>query len=107
MPGGQRLPFEREQAVALQIAERAIVGQYVEAVSGPFEGAARSMTAVGAVSGVGAKNGEAFVSGHPAGDGKELVIRQIGDGVERRSHDLDFAVRVEIGQRDLAARLGL
>ena len=43
---GQRLPFDREETVPLQVAERAVVGDEFEAVVGALEGAARAVTAV-------------------------------------------------------------
>src|SRR3989338_491209 len=51
--GRQALPLEREQAVALQVAERAVVAQHVEAIAGPLEGASRAVAAVAPLAHVG------------------------------------------------------
>ncbi len=100
----ERLPLEREQAMALQIAEGAVVGQDVEPVRRALECAARAMTAIGAVPDVGAEQRRSLVDGHAARDAHELIVGEIRDGVERRGDDLDLAVGIEVGQRDLGPR---
>ena len=103
---GQRLPFEREQPVTLQIAECAVVGEHVETIGGAFERAARPVATVSR-SPTYARSRPAMVSGHPPGEREQLIVGQRRGRVERGGDDLDFALRIEIRQRDLVARLGL
>ena len=51
--GGEPLPFDREHAVALHVAERAIVAEHVEAVKAPLERPPWLMPAVLAFADVG------------------------------------------------------
>ena len=64
MPRRQRLPLEREQAVPLEIAERAVVGEDVEAVGRALERAAGAMAPVRALADVGAQDRGAIVDRH-------------------------------------------
>ena len=57
----ERLPLECQQPVALKVPERAVVGQHVEAVRRPLEGAARTMTAIAAIANVAAQHTRAIV----------------------------------------------
>ena len=79
MPRRERLPLERQQAVPLQVAERAVVGEHVEAVRGPLERAAGAVAAVGAVADVGAQHGGPLVGRHAARDREQLIVGQLAD----------------------------
>ena len=57
----ERLPFERQQPMPLQIAKRPVVGQHVEPVGGALERAARPVTTVRALPDVGAKQRDPIV----------------------------------------------
>ena len=103
--GAERLPVQRQQAVSLQIAEGAVVGEHVEAIAGAFERASRLVAAIGAVADVGAQQGRAIVRRQACGDRAQLVVGQCRHGVQRRGHDVRFAIRVEVGQRHLGFRL--
>ena len=93
--------------MALQIAERAVVGEDVEPVSRPLEGAPRAVTAVAALADVGLQHRGSLRGCHAARRGQQLIVRQIGHGIERRRDDLDLAVGIEVGERHLLARLRL
>jgi hypothetical protein len=58
---GQALPLEREGAVALEVAEGAVVAEDVEAVAGALERAARLVAPVAALADVGAQQCGAIV----------------------------------------------
>ena len=103
----QPLPFEREQPVALEIAEGAVVAEDVEAIAGALEGAAGLVAPVLSPADVGGEHLGALGRAELSRDGEELVVGQIRDGVERGGHHLHLAVRVEVGERHLAARRGL
>jgi hypothetical protein len=92
--------------MALEIPEGAVVGEHVESVLRPFEGAPRLVPAVRAVADVGAKERRALVGGHAAGDGEQLIVGKPRDGVERRRHHLDLPVGIEFGQRDVRTLFG-
>src|SRR5262249_18627874 len=57
----ERLPLERQQTMALQVAERAVVGEDVEAIARALRRATGLVAAVGARAGVGAKQRETIV----------------------------------------------
>jgi len=59
--GRERLPLDGQEAVALQVAERAVIGHDVEAVAGSLEGAPRFVTAVRPLAHVGAQHRGAVV----------------------------------------------
>jgi len=72
MPRGSGWPLEREDAVALQIAERAVVGENVEAVT--TWGArrrARPVPPVSAIARVGAQHRARSSAGMPPRDGEQ------------------------------------
>ena len=98
VPRGQRLPLERQQAVPLQIAECAVVGEDVESIRGALERAAGPMAAVAALADVRAQHARAVVGRHPPGDRHQLIVGQRGRRVERGRDDLDLAVRIEVAQ---------
>ena len=93
--------------MALQIAERAVVGEDVEPIARPLERAARLVAAVRAVADIGAEHGRAIVGRHRAGDAEQLIVGQVRRGVQRRGDDLELAVGIELGERDLVARFGV
>ena len=59
--GAERLPLDGQHAVALEVAERAVVGEDVEAVVDPLERPARLVAAVGPVADVGPHDGHAVL----------------------------------------------
>src|SRR2546427_15520 len=82
-PGG-RLPLGRQQAVPLQVAERAVVGEHVEAIAGALECAARLVTTIRAATDIRAEDCGAIVGREAPGDGQQLVVRQRRYRIERR-----------------------
>ena len=102
----ERLPLERQQSMPLQVAERAVVGQHVEAIARPFECAAGLVTPVLPTAGVVAQQVRPIVCGELTRPGQQLIVGQRRDRVQGRRHDFRFAVRIELGQRDFVARLG-
>ena len=74
----QALPLEREQPVALEVAERAVVAEDVEAVDGPLEGAAGPVPSVLAAPDVGLEHALALVGGELPRESEELVVGQRG-----------------------------
>ena len=64
--------------MALEIAERAVVGEDVEAVARALERAPRLVPAVRARADVGAQERGAVVGRHPSRDGEELIVGQCG-----------------------------
>ena len=100
----QRLPFEREHAVSLQITERPVVTEDIETVGCPFERAARFVAAVGALADVGLQHTGPLFRRKFLRQFLELGVRESRGSVERRGDDLGLAVRVELGQRDLFDR---
>ena len=77
--GAERLPLERQQPMALQIAEGAVVGEDVESIVRALERAARLVPPVGALADVGAEQRGAFVGRHPPRDRQQLIVRQTRD----------------------------
>src|SRR5439155_22355005 len=102
----ERLPLERQQAMALQIAERAIVREDVEAIARALEGASRLVAAVRAAADVCAEQLEAVLVAHVARNVEQLIVRQRRGRVERGGHDLQLAVAVEVDEPHVGARLG-
>ena len=98
---GQLLPLDRQEPMALQVAERAVVGEHVEAVAGPLESAPRPVAAVGAVARAGAQHRGPVGRAQAAGRLEELALGQPGRLVQRRRDHLHLAVRVEVGQGHL------
>ena len=90
----------------LQIAERAVVGEHVEPVAGPLERAARLVAAVARDR---RRRRAARPRDRPADIARaiaeQLIVGQRGRRVERGGDDLDLAVGIEVGERDLVARL--
>jgi hypothetical protein len=76
VPRAERLPLEREQAVALQVAKGAVVGEDVEAVARALEGAARLVAAIRTPSDVGLEHRRTIGRRHGAGHGDELIVGQ-------------------------------
>ena len=69
--------------MALQIAERAVVGQDVEAIVGPLEGAARPMPPVVPVADIRPQHRRAIGHRHLARQREQLIIGKRGRAVER------------------------
>ena len=107
--GGEALPLDRERAVPLQVAERAEVAEHVEAVAacaprrGPAcaGGSPRSPTlAAQDLLALGRRSSRATIV-------EQLVVGEVRGGVQHRGGDLQLAVGIPVGERDLVARLGL
>src|SRR5207244_13350528 len=77
--GGEVLPLQREKAMALEVSERTVVAQHVEAVRGPLERTAWLVPAVGALADVRPKDAGSFVDDQLAGRLEQRVVRQVGD----------------------------
>ncbi len=107
MAVAERLPLERQQTMALQIAEGAVVGEDVEPVGGAFEGAARFVATIGPVAVIGAQQLRAVVGRHRSRDPLQLIVGERRCRVESRGDDLGFAVRVEVRQRHLVTSVGV
>ena len=101
---GQRLPLERQHPVALQIPERAVVGQHVKPIHRPLERAPGLVSAVAALSNIRAQHAGAVVGRHRPRDIEQPIVGKIRHGVQGGRHDLDLAVGIEIGQRDFRSR---
>ena len=94
--------------MALQVAKRAVVGEHVEPIAGALEGASRPVAAVRAIADVGAKDRQrARRPTDAARSSSSWSSGRSDDGVQRGGDDFDLAVRIEIGQRHLVARLWL
>ena len=93
--------------MALQVAERAVVGQDVEAVAGPLEPAAGLVAPVGPIALVGLEDRHPLVDGHGLHPLLDLGLGQVGERVEAAGDQLDLGVGVEVDQlhrRDLVGR---
>ena len=88
----------------LQVAERAVVGQHVEPIRRPFEARPGRWRRLVRSPAYARRTASALVGDMPARDREQLVVGKIRDGIKRGRDDLDLAVRIEIGQRDFAAR---
>ena len=97
----ERLPLEGQHAMALQVAERAVVAEHVETVRRALERAARLVPPVRAMADVRRQHRLPLALGHPACDVHQLGVRQVRHRVERGGDDLGLARRVVVGQRDL------
>ena len=106
MSRAERLPLEREQAMALEIAEGAVVGEDVEAVAACAR--TRGPACGGGSRARRRRRGAARRGRRPTSVARSRAAdrRAARDGVERRGDDLDLAVGIEVGERDLVARLG-
>ena len=63
--GPEGLPLERQEPVALEVAEGAVVGEDVEAVGGSLEGASWLVAAVPPLAHVGPEDGGPLVGSEP------------------------------------------
>src|SRR5882672_7154308 len=98
MARAERLPLERQQPVALQIAERAVIGEHIEAIAGALEGAAWLVAPVRAAADVSAKDGGPVVGRQPAREREQLIVGKRRRRIERRGDDLRLALRIEAGE---------
>ena len=92
--------------MALQVPERTVVAEDVEAVAGALEGPARFVPPVGTIADVGTQDLQSFLGVHAACYLQQLRIRELRGGVERRSHHLHLALRVELGEGHLGLVAG-
>ena len=90
----------------LQVAERPVVREHVEAVAGPLERAPRPVAAVGALADAGAQHRGPLGGAQATDRLEELALRQPRRLVQRRRDHLHLAVRVEVGQGDLGRGRG-
>ncbi len=102
--GRERLPLDRQRPVALQVAERPVVAEHVEAVPRALERASWLVTAVPPVADRRGEHRRALVVAHPARELQEPVVGEPARRVQRGGHDLDLALGVRVGQGDLVAR---
>ena len=91
--------------MALQIAERAVVGQHVEPVVDPLEAAAWLVAAVAAIADVGAHQRHPLVGAQLAHPLEQRQLRQIGVRVADRGEQLVLAVGVEVDELHLGHRV--
>src|SRR5580704_19675055 len=92
----ETLPLDGEHAMALQIAERAVVRDELEAVVGALERAARAVPAIAAFAHVGLQQRDpVFVAEAPYPVGR-LAFGAAEVGETRRHQDLLLAVRIEV-----------
>ena len=103
----QRLPLDREHPVALQVAERAVVGDDVEAVVDAFERAPGAVTTVVALPHVRAEQLAALAVAERAHARQDLIVGQLRVRVADGGEELVFGVGIEVGEGDRRARLGL
>ena len=88
----------------LQVAEGSVVGEDVEAIACPLECPCGFVSTILPFAGVGPKHAGAIGRRHPTGDRHQLVVRQIGNRIQRRRHNLDLAVGIELSEGDFVAR---
>ena len=96
----ERLPLERQQPMSLEVAERAVVRKDIEAIGRSLERPSRLVPAVPPGAHVGSQDFAPLIRRHPADNGDELIVGQVGSRVQSRRHDFDFAVRVEVAEND-------
>ena len=95
----QRLPVDRQQPMTLQIAERAVVGEHVEAIARALERAARLVPAIAC----GRRRRRAAPRARSAGGIAPRDRSSSSSGkrrrrVERGGDDLRLAVGIEVGR---------
>ena len=103
----QLLPVDGQHAVALQVAERAVVAEDVETIRGALERAAGLVAPVGAVADVGVHQRDAIVGGQAAHTVEQLRLGQVGVRITDRREHLVFAFGIPVEERDLGGGLGL
>ena len=102
----QRLPLDREHAVSLQIAERAVVGDDVEAVVDAFERAPGLVATVAPLPHVRAQQRDAVVGAERAHLGQHLVFGKVRLRVADGREELVLGLGIEVGEGDGRARFG-
>ena len=102
----QALPIEREQPMALEVAEDAIVTQDVETIVSSFETTTRLVATIRTGSDPSSKQCSTFVRSKPPYMVEDLVIRQRRVAIQHRGRDLRLGVRIKVDQRDLGSGLG-
>ena len=103
----QPLPLDRERTVSLQVAERPVVAQHVEAVTGSLPRATGLVAAVRPVAHAGPQQLFALVGRHRSDEPEELVVREAGARIQDGGRDLRFALGIEVHEGDLLPWLGL
>ena len=98
MAGRELLPFGGHDAVTLQVAERAVVRQHVEAVVGPLERTAGLVASIRPFADVAAHHRQAVLDRHGPHPLEHGGLGQAGVGVEHRSDDLELALGVAVDQ---------
>ena len=98
--GRQGLPVDREHAMALEVPERAVIGQNIKAIVGALECTPGTLASVGSGADVRLDHLNAFLDGHVAHTSFDRPLGQRRVRIEHGGDHLDFAVRVEIDQVD-------
>ena len=76
VPRAQRLPLEGEQAMALEIAEGAVVAEHIEAIGGSLERPPGLVTAIGSLAHVRLEHLLALLRAELSREGEELIVGQ-------------------------------
>ncbi len=84
--------------MALQVAERAVVGDEFEAIVGPLEATARTVSAIPTIADIGAQEGHPVVVSEQADPSRRLVLRTAELGETSRDEDFLLPFRVEVEQ---------
>ena len=92
------LPLDRQHSVTLQVAKRAVVGDELEAVVGPLEGAAGTVPSVAPVADVGLQQGDPVLVTEPAYSPGRLALGTVELRETCCHQDLLFAIGVEVEQ---------
>ena len=100
MSGAELLPIQGEHAMALQVPKGTVVRQYVKPVDGPLQSPSRLVVAVGPVSHVGSYHRQAVFGPHRADLPLQLLLGQVGVGIQHRGHHLDLGLWVVVHQPD-------
>ena len=105
--GGEALPLDREWAVALEVAERAVVAQHVESIARALPRASGLVATVPAVTDAGPQDLAPLLGRHRPRERQQLIVGEIARCVEHRCRDLQLTVRIMVNQLDFFPRLGL
>jgi hypothetical protein len=95
--GREALPLDGQHAVALEVAERAVVGDDLEAVAQRLEAAARPVAAVDALADEVAQHASALVAVERGDRGERLLLRRPG-GLEQQRGQQPVLVAVDVQQ---------
>jgi hypothetical protein len=96
----ERLPLHGRHAVALKVAEGAVVGHQFEAVVRSLEGPTRAVSAIGPIADVGSQQPESFLVAHRRHGYLGLGVGPVAVGEDDGLEDAIFAPRVEVDESD-------